>query len=425
VSDGVSTREVLSWRPVRLILGGEWLSSFSSMALTTTLGWQAYARTGDPLTLGLLGLAEFLPAVLLALPAGHIADRHDRRRVVALAQAGTALVALLLAADAALDSSEVWPLYALAAALGVATSFSSPAYTPLIAAAVPPHALAPAVAVSSTTWQTASIAGPALAGGLQLIGDPAPYLLCAVAAAGAALLVLLVPRSIGTDHQRDVEPPTLRDALDGIHLIRLSPALLGAISLDLVAVLFGGVTALVPVFATDILHVGAVGNGLLRAAPGAGALLMGITLTIRPVRRRVGPTLFAAVAVYGVLTIVFGLSTSFGLSLVALALLAASDMVSVYIRATLGPLFTPPALRGRVGAVERAFIGASNELGAFESGVVASLIGAVPTVVIGGVGSIVVAVVWAWRFPALRRVDRFEDIEPARLPAKKTPSEPG
>ena len=411
---------------MRLILGGEWLSSLASMALTTTLGWQAYARTGDPLTLGLLGLAEFLPAVILALPAGHVADRHDRRRVVALAQAATALVALLLALDAALGNTEVWPLYVLAAGLGVATSFSAPAYTPLIAAAVPPKALAPAVAVSSTTWQTASIAGPALAGGLQLIGDPAPYLLCAAAGVGAALLVLLVPRSIGTDHQRDGETPTLRDALDGIRLIRLSPALLGAISLDLAAVLFGGVAALVPVFATDILHVGAVGNGLLRAAPGAGALVIGrgahdparaAARRPHPVRRRRGLRRWSRSSSAS--------RRRSALSLAALAVLAASDMVSVYIRATLGPLFTPPALRGRVGAVERAFIGASNELGAFESGVVASLIGAVPTVVIGGIASIVVAVVWAWRFPALRRVDRFEDIEPARLPAKRTPSEPG
>ena len=321
----------------------------------------------------------------------------------------------------------MWPLYALAAALGVATvvlrAGLHAADRGRGAAGRPSRPRSPS---APTTWQTASIAGPALAGGLQLIGDPAPYLLCAAAAAGAALLVLLVPRSIGTDHQRDGETPTLRDALDGIRLIRLSPALLGAISLDLVAVLFGGVTALVPVFATDILHVGAVGNGLLRAAPGAGALLIGRACsTIRPVRRRVGPTLFAAVAVYGADD----------------DRLRPLDLVRAVAR---GPrrcsppptwsastsarrsarCFTPPALRGRVGAVERAFIGASNELGAFESGVLASLIGAVPTVVIGGIGSIVVAVVWAWRFPALRRVDRFEDIEPARLPAKRAPSEP-
>jgi hypothetical protein len=184
--------------------------------------------------------------------------------------------------------------------------------------------------------------------------------------------------------------------------------------MDLMAVLFGGVTALLPIFASDILHVGAAGNGLLRAAPAVGAVLVGLLLSVRPLRRRAGPTLFVVVAIYGACTVVFGLSTSFALSLVALAGLAAADMVSMLLRATLGPLLTPPALRGRVGAVERVFIGASNELGAFESGVAAALIGAVPAVVIGGAASIVVAALWAWRFPSLRRIDRFEEVEAGR-----------
>jgi MFS family permease len=335
--------------------------------------------------------------------------------VVALGQVGIVVVALALALDAALGDQQAWPLYVLAAAFGTAFSFVAPAYSPLLAAAVPAEALAPAIALNSITWQTATIAGPALAGLLQLVGDAAPYFAVAVAAAGSGVLALLVPRAIGTHHHDGAEPPTLRAALDGVRLIRSSPALLGAISLDLAAVLFGGVTALVPVFATDILHVGAVGNGLLRAAPGAGALVVGLVLAVRPLRRHVGPKLFATVAIYGALTIAFGLSTQFALSLVALALLAAADMVSVVIRSTLGPLLTPPALRGRVGAVERAFIGASNELGAFESGVAAALVGVVPAVVIGGIASIVIAATWAWRFPKLRRVDRFEEIEPVHL----------
>jgi len=205
-----------------------------------------------------------------------------------------------------------------------------------------------------------------------------------------------------------------------VRFIFSEPPLLGAISLDLMAVLVGGVTALLPVFASDVLHVGAAGNGLLRAAPGVGAVLVGVVLSVRPLRRRAGPTLFAVVAAYGVCTVVFGLSTSFALSLAALAGLAGADMVSMLLRATIGPLLTPPALRGRVGAVERVFIGASNELGAFESGVAAALIGAVPAVVLGGLASVAVAIVWAWRFPSLRRIDRLEDVQPQEAPARNT-----
>jgi len=209
---------------------------------------------------------------------------------------------------------------------------------------------------------------------------------------------------------------SLSDALAGVRFIFDTPALLGAISLDLMAVLFGGATALLPVFSQTILHVGAFGNGLLRAAPGIGAVVVGSVLSGRPLKRRVGRTLLVVVALYGAFTIVFGFSTSFALSMVALAALAGADMVSMSIRGTLAPLLTAPALRGRVGAVERVFIGASNELGAFESGVAAALIGAVPAVVLGGAASIVVALVWAWKFPALRRIDRFEDIDTPAVP---------
>jgi hypothetical protein len=216
----------------------------------------------------------------------------------------------------------------------------------------------------------------------------------------------------------DTKPATLRDAFGGVRLIFASSALLGAISLDLAAVLFGGATALLPIFSSDVLHVGALGNGLLRAAPGAGAILIGLYLAGHPVRRRVGPTLFVAVALYGVFTILFGISTSFVLSLVALGALAGADMFSVLIRSSLQPLLTPPEMRGRVGAVERVFIGGSNELGAFESGVAAAAIGAVPAVIIGGALSIVVAIVWAWRFPSLRTLDRFEDVRFVELPER-------
>ena len=235
----------------------------------------------------------------------------------------------------------------------------------------------------------------------------------------SAVLVMLLPRSLGRAHVGpETRPATLRDAFGGVRLILASRALLGAISLDLAAVLFGGATALLPVFSSDVLHVGAVGNGMLRAAPGVGAVVVGLVLSIRPVRRRVGPTLFVAVALYGVFTVVFGVSRSFALSLLALAALAGADMFSVLIRSSLQPLLTPPEMRGRVGAVERVFIGGSNELGAFESGIAAAAIGAVPAVILGGLLSIVIAAVWAWRFPVLRRLDRFEDVKFVELPPR-------
>jgi MFS family permease len=408
-----TTWELLRDRTVAALFAVELLTGLGLGATVTALGWQAYQRSHDPLVLGLLGLAEFVPAALLALPAGHMADRFDRRLIGFAGLAATVVVALVLAADAASGDTAVWPLYLLAFAGGSANAFVGPAVNPLLVAAVPAASLSRAIAMTFSAGQGAMIAGPALGGILQSAGAPLPYLLAAASAALAAGMLLGVPAAVGSAHVGD-EDATFSDALAGVRFIFSVPALLGAISMDLMAVLFGGVTALLPIFASDILHVGAAGNGLLRAAPAVGAVLVGLLLSVRPLRRRAGPTLFVVVAIYGACTVVFGLSTSFALSLVALAGLAAADMVSMLLRATLGPLLTPPALRGRVGAVERVFIGASNELGAFESGVAAALIGAVPAVVIGGAASIVVAALWAWRFPSLRRIDRFEEVEAGR-----------
>ncbi|MDX6565206.1 MAG: hypothetical protein QOE10_868 [Gaiellales bacterium] len=414
---GPTTRELLANRNVLLLLTAELLVSGATTALTTTLGWQGYQRTHDPLTLGLIGLAEFVPAVLLAIPAGQLADRIDRRWVVTIGLAATSATALALAFDAASSDRQAWPLYALALLLGISQSFAQPSFNPLLAAAVDPIALPRVVAMSAVTWQTASVLGAAGSGLAQRISDPAPYLGCAVAALCGSGLMLLFPRALGRAHVGpDTRPATLRDAFGGVRLILASSALLGAISLDLAAVLFGGATALLPIFSSDVLHVGALGNGLLRAAPGAGAIVVGLVLAVRPVRRRVGPTLFIVVALYGIFTVLFGVSRSFVLSLLALAALAGADMISVLIRSSLQPLLTPPAMRGRVGAVERVFIGGSNELGAFESGVAAAAIGAVPAVIVGGILSIAVALVWAWRFPSLRRLDRFEDVRFVELP---------
>ena len=392
---------------------------FSSLALgvvATALGWQAFSRQHNPLVLGLLGLAEFVPAVLLALPAGHVIDRHDRRMVAFGGLVTSTVVALALAADAAAGDTAVWPLYVLAFGWGVGNAFVGPTLGPLLAAGVAAPDLSRAVAVTTSVGQAAMVAGPALGGITQTVGAPAPYLFAAAFAAAAAALMPLFPAELGVAHVGEREP-RLADVLEGVRLILRTRPLLGAISLDLMAVLFGGATALLPVFARDILHVGAVGNGLLRAAPGVGAVIVGALISTRPLQRRVGRTLFGVVALFGAFTIVFGLSRSFVLSLFALAALAGADMVSMVVRSTLAPMLTPPALRGRVSAVERVFIGASNELGAFESGVAAALIGAVPAVVLGGAASIAVALIWAWRFPELRRIDRFDELRPiaARL----------
>jgi MFS family permease len=399
-------------RPVPLLLGAEFSAGVARAALATALGWQAYQRSHEPLVLGLLGLAEFLPALLLALPAGHIADRHDRRLVAAGASAAATAVALVLALDAASGDTEVWPLYLLAFCGGAAMAFEVPAFNPLLAASVPPAGLARVISLSSVSWQSATIVGPVTAGALQTVSDPAPYVAAAAACVVAGLLLLAVPRTVGTAHvpEEGYASATWGDVTAGIRFVRVTPALLGAISLDLVAVLFGGATALLPVFATDVLHVGADGNGLLRAASGLGAITVGIALSAWPLRRRVGLILFGAVFVFGAATVVFGLSTSFPLSLLALAVLAGADMVSVLIRGTLAPLLTPPELRGRVSALESVFIRASNELGAFESGVAAAVLGAVPAVVLGGIASMAVAVIWCFWFPSIRRVDRFEDL---------------
>jgi Major Facilitator Superfamily len=388
----------------------------------TALGWEGFSRSGDPLVLGLIGLAEFVPALVFALPAGHAADHRDRRYVTAFGLLLLTLAAAGIALDTASGDSAVWPLYALAVFIGIGQSYASPAYGPMLAAAVTVEELPRAMALNASVWQFGSIAGPIAAGLLHILGAPVPFVVASIAAGAGALSVLLLPAVIGRAHMSD-EPrsATLEDALEGVRFILRTPALLGTMSLDLVAVLLGGATALLPVFSQEVLHVGAFGNGVLRAAPGIGAVVVALALAARPLNRRVGPCLFVAVGAFGAFTIVFALSSSFLLSLAALAALAAADMVSVFIRSTLSPLLTPPELRGRVSAVERIFIGGSNELGAFESGVAAALIGAVPAVAIGGFLAIVAAGFWAWRFPQLRNIDRFEDAGSLNSPQEQRP----
>ena len=374
------------------------------------IGWQVYAIHRDPLDLGLVGLAMFVPLPLLALPAGHLADRYPRRTVLALSIGLDAAVAIGLLAVTRAGADETWPFFVLAFATGVASALGAPAGRAMTPSLVPQELLVRAFAQRSAAFQASVICGPAL-GGLLFAVQPELVYAVATGFSLVALAAILALRSgregVGSGS------PDLRSVLGGVLLVRRTPVLLGAISLDLFAVLFGGAVALLPVFARDVLEVGPAGLGVLRAAPAVGALGAAIVLTRRPVRRRAGGTLLTVVALYGVTMIVFGLSETMWISLLALAAGGAVDMVSVVLRQTILPLVTPDELRGRVNAVEMVFISASNELGAFESGVAAALLGAVPAVVIGGVLTIGVALTWTKLFPALRHVDRLDELRPA------------
>ncbi len=374
------------------------------------IGWQVYSVRSNPLDLGLVGLAMFIPLPLLALPAGHWADRYPRRTLLALATVLDAAVMLGLLLVTRHGADAAWPFFVLAFGTGVATAIGSPASRAMTPSLVPREILVPALAQRSVVLTAAVIGGPALGGLLFALHSELVYAAAAalslVAFAGTLLLRAGRDGAGGTS-------PDLASVLGGVRLIRRTPVLFGAISLDLFAVLFGGAVALLPVFAKDVLQVGPAGLGLLRAAPAVGALVAAIVLTRRPIRDRAGRTLLTVVGVYGITIIVFGLSTTMWLSLVALAIGGGVDMVSVVLRQTILPLVTPDEIRGRVNAVEMVFISASNELGAFESGVAAALVGAVPAVVIGGALTVAIAVGWTRFFPALARVDRLADLRPA------------
>ena len=374
------------------------------------IGWQVYAVRSNPLDLGLVGLAMFIPLPLLALPAGHWADRYPRRTLLGLATLLDASVMLGLLFVTRSGADATWPFFVLAFGTGVATAVGAPASRAMTPSLVPRAILVSALAQRSVVLTASVIGGPALGGLLFALDSELVY-----AAAASLSLIAFVGTLLlraGRDGAGGTSPD-LASVLGGVKLIRRTPVLSGAISLDLFAVLFGGAVALLPVFAKDILHVGPAGLGVLRAAPAVGALCAAIVLTRRPIRNRAGRTLLTVVAVYGITIITFGLSTTMWLSLLALAVGGGADMVSVVLRQTILPLTTPDELRGRVNAVEMVFISASNELGAFESGVAAALVGAVPAVVIGGVLTVAIAVGWTRFFPALAGVDRLDDLRPA------------
>jgi MFS family permease len=389
-------------------IAARFLGSIAVQMQTVAVGWQIYEVTRRPLDLGLIGLSQFLPFVLLILPAGHFADTRDRRRILVACYVLLLLCALLLLAFAWRGLHSAWPVFGAMTLFGVARAFAMPASQALLPNLVDRQHFGKAVALNSSLWQVSTIVGPALGGLLYLAGATTVY--ATVATLLAISLVMLATLRRGAASDAASAAPLDRNALlEGLRFVRGRRPVLGAISLDLFAVLFGGATALLPVYAADVLHVGPSGLGWLRAAPGVGAALTGLVLSVHPVTQRVGRWMFGGVILFGLATLVFGVSTSFWISLVALTVLGAGDMVSVYIRHLLVQLETPDDIRGRVSAVNAVFIGASNELGEFESGLVAALLGAVPAVIVGGSATLLVALAWTRLFPELWRMDRFPE----------------
>ncbi len=430
-----STIELLRVASVRKLLGSSLCISTAVLLQVTILGKQVYDITGRALDIGLLGLAEFLPAILLVLVTGTVADRFDRRIVAAVTTAIDLLCVVALGVLSLVKVTSVWPLFLVALVFGAARAFAGPATRSLPPMVAPRGALPRTIALYGATWTSAAIIGPAIGGLLYSILPALAYFLAAgLFALGIVQLMAIhfneeqdeIEKSsgsqatleAGTQDARPVisEKTSLYSALEGLRFIRRTPILLAAISLDLFAVLFGGAVALLPVIAEERLGVGDVAYGWLRAAPGIGAATMAIVLASKPVTRRVGPTLFTVVAIFGFATIVLGVTTSYIVAFVALVILAASDMVSVFIRSTLVPLVTPNDKRGRVMAVESVFVGASNELGAFESGVAAQAFGTQTAVIGGGVATVGIVAIFSIFFPTLRRVDRFDDLDPKAKP---------
>jgi MFS family permease len=390
-------------------IAARFLGSLAVQMQTVAVGWQVYEVTRSPLDLGLIGLSQFLPFVLLILPAGHFADTRDRRRILVGCYAILLLCSLLLWYFSWRGLHSAWPVFGIMTLYGVARAFAMPASQALLPNLVAREHFGTAVAFNSSLWQVSTIAGPALGGLLYLAGAATVYATVAVLLAVSFVMLALLRGGSAVPASENPAPLDRNALLEGLRFVRRRRPVLGAISLDLFAVLFGGATALLPVYAADVLHVGPSGLGWLRAAPGIGAALTGLVLSAYPVTRRVGHWMFGGVIVFGLATLVFGYSTSFWISLAALTLLGAGDMVSVFIRHLLVQLETPDAIRGRVSAVNSVFIGASNELGEFESGVAAAWLGAVPAVVIGGGATLLVAIVWTRLFPELWRMDRFPD----------------
>ena len=407
----MSGRIAFQYPNFRFFLTARFLIATASEMQAVAVGWQIYAITHRPLDLGLVGLAQFLPGVLLFLLAGHTADRVPRQRILVACCAGFALCSLALVALTLHGIARLWPIYAVLLSSGAVRAFNGPASQAFVPLLVPVEHFPNAVAWNASVFMSAVIVGPMIGGPLYgFLGNPVPVYALAAAATLAALVLIAALRL--PPASRPPAAASVEAVLGGLRYIRRTPLVLGAISLDLFAVLLGGAVAMLPVYARDILKLGATGLGLLRGAPGAGALATAVALAHWPLRRRAGYAMLACVAAFGAFTIVFGLSRSLPLSLAALAMAGACDMISVNVRQTMVQLTTPDPMRGRVSAVNGLFVGASNELGQFESGIAAHCFGVVPSVVLGGIGTLAVVAAWAWLFPALRRVDRLVSLAP-------------
>ena len=395
---------VLRNRNLSFYLSARFLGTLAVQMQSVAVGWQVYQITGSLFDLGLIGLAQFAPFLILILWAGHVADRYDRRKIIVLCMLTQLLVSALLLAFTASGSRVVWPVFAVLVLFGSARAFMMPASQAVLRNLVPDKDFGQAVALGSSTFHVAVIAGPVLGGVLYVFGPTVVYL-----AAAALLLIatLLMASTTSAPQVRSTAPVSWHTLLEGLRFVRSRPIVLGAISLDLFAVLFGGATALLPAYAHDVLHAGPTALGWLRTAPGAGAALCSIALAFAPIRRHVGAWMFGGVAVFGVATLTLGWTSNFNVALLALFALGAGDMVSVYVRHLLVQYETPDEIRGRVSAVNAVFIGASNELGEFESGVTAGWFGLTRAILLGGTATLAVTGLWTMLFPVLSKMDRF------------------
>ena len=409
-----SSARLTEQRPFVLFWLARLASTMGYQMLALTIGWQIYELTNSAFDLGLVGLIQFVPAVVLTLLIGHVADRYDRRLIVRAAHSVYAAAALMITAALVTGTLSRGLLFIAVFIIGCARAFELPTAHALAPTLVPPSLISRAVAAWTSANQAAVICGPALGGLVYAVSPVLIGLACLIFFASSITLVSLVR---AREPAPSREPTTLASVLAGFHYIRSRRRLLGVITLDLFVVILGGATALLPVYARDILAVGPIGLGLLRSAPAVGALITSLVLARHPIERHIGRKMFAVVGIFGVATIVFGLSTSFLLSLLALGVLGASDAISIVIRFSLVQIETPDEKRGRVSAINYLFVGSSNTLGEFESGLVAAWLGAIPSVVIGGAGSLLVAAVWMMLFPDLRRIDRYQPADREQMRA--------
>jgi MFS family permease len=412
----LTARDVLRYTNVRRMLGSSFAFHIGVSLQAATLGKHIFDITGRAIDIGWLGLAEFGPIALLVLVSGSVADRFNRKHVAALALAGEMLCAIALVVYSLSDPTAVWPFFVIAVAFGISRAFLSPATRAMYPMVAPDGGLPPIIAMSSGVWTSAMIVGPAASGFLYSVAPWVAY------ATTTALIFIGIIGIMRVQLERDPTPrnpddkATLRSAMEGLFFIRRTPILLAAISLDLFAVLFGGAIALLPAIAEEQLHVGDVAYGWLRASAGIGAAAMALFLSFKPLRRNVGKALLIAVGIFGAGTIVLGATHTYWIAFAAVLILSAADMVSVFIRGSIVPLVTPDSKRGRVSAVENVFIGATNELGAFESGVASQAFGTPAAVIGGGVATLGVVAVWWFGFKPLRDIDMFSDLDAPENP---------